>query len=142
MLLVLALLTAHRLPGKPFSCRIEHNTLIVLDSQGRECWRKAFPYALMEGNSPELASLYTWIGDLDGDGRNEVLFAPHPLTAGAGEYAAVLLRLSWGGTLAVRQSTARPHQSRGIRAGLRPCTFPGDVARQRPVERRPRRHHA
>ncbi len=81
VLLVLALLTAHRLPGKPFSCRIEHDTLIVLDSQGRECWRKAFPYALIETNSPELAAMYTWTGDLDGDGRNEVLFAPHPLTA-------------------------------------------------------------
>jgi hypothetical protein len=35
----------------------------------------------MEANFPELASLDTWIGDLDGDGRNELLFAPHPLTA-------------------------------------------------------------
>ena len=42
---------------------------------------KTFPYPLMEANSPELASRYTWVGDLDGDGRNEVLFAPHPLTA-------------------------------------------------------------
>ena len=76
----LAFLTAHYCPGKPSACRIEHNTLIVVDAQGRECWRKTFPYALMEANFPELASLDTWIGDLDGDGRNELLFAPHPLT--------------------------------------------------------------
>src|SRR6185295_14958984 len=42
--------------------------------------RKPLPYPLLEANSPELLSMYTWVGDLDGDGRNEVLFAPHPLT--------------------------------------------------------------
>jgi hypothetical protein len=66
-------------PGKPISCRVEHDTLIAFDDQGRECWRKPFPYPLLESNSPELASKYTWVGDLDGDGRSEVLFAPHPL---------------------------------------------------------------
>jgi hypothetical protein len=80
-LAVFAYLTAHYWPREPSSCRIEHDTLIVVDAQGRECWRKTFPYALMEANFPELASLDTWIGDLDGDGRNELLFAPHPLTA-------------------------------------------------------------
>jgi hypothetical protein len=67
-------------PGKPAACRVERDTLIALDDQGRECWRKLLPYPLLEANSPELASMYTWVGDLDGDGRNEVLFAPHPLT--------------------------------------------------------------
>jgi hypothetical protein len=77
---VLGFLTAHYWPGKPVSCRVERDTLIAYDAQGRECWRKLFPCPLHETTSPELASRATWIGDLDGDGRNEILFAPHPLT--------------------------------------------------------------
>ena len=68
-------------PGMPVSCRVERDTLIALDDQRRECWRKLFPYPLLEANSPELASMNTWVGDLDGDGRSEVLFAPHPVSA-------------------------------------------------------------
>ena len=76
-LVAVALLAVHYWPRKPVSYRVERDTFIALDAQGRECWRKVFPYPLMEANSPELSSRYTWIGDLDGDGRNEVLFAPH-----------------------------------------------------------------
>ncbi len=80
-LVALGLLAIHYWPGKPVSYRVERDTFIALDAQRRECWRKVFPYPLLEANSPELSSRYTWIGDLDGDGRNEVLFAPHPLTS-------------------------------------------------------------
>jgi hypothetical protein len=76
-LVALAVLAVHYWPHKPVSYRIERDTFIALDAQGRECWRKVFPYPLLEANSPEFSSRYTWIGDLDGDGRNEVLFAPH-----------------------------------------------------------------
>ena len=67
-------------PGKLVACRVERNALIALDDRGRECWRNLLPYPLQEANSPELATIDTWVGDLDGDGRTEVLFAPHPLT--------------------------------------------------------------
>lgn len=80
-LMALALLTVHYWPRKPVSYRVERDTFIALDAQGRECWRKVFPYPLQEANSPEISSRYTWIGDLDGDGHNEVLFAPHSVTS-------------------------------------------------------------
>jgi hypothetical protein len=79
-LVTLGAVGAHYWPGKPVSYRIERDTFVALDPQGRESWRKAFPYPLMEASSLELAARDTWVGDLDGDGRNEVLFAPHPLT--------------------------------------------------------------
>jgi hypothetical protein len=66
-------------PGPPVSFRLERDTLIILDGRGRECWRKVFPYTLIEAQSPEMASRFLWIGDLDGDGHKEILFAPHPL---------------------------------------------------------------
>jgi hypothetical protein len=68
----------HAVSVRPSSWRIERDTLVILDDQGRECWRKVFPYTLAEATLPEYASRYTWIGDLDGDGHQEVLFAPHP----------------------------------------------------------------
>jgi hypothetical protein len=80
-LVTLAFLTVDYWPGKPVSYRVERDTFIALDAKGRECWRKMFPYPLLEANSPEISSRYTWIGDLDGDGRNEVLFAPHPIVS-------------------------------------------------------------
>jgi hypothetical protein len=80
-LVALALLAVHYWPHKPVSYRFDRDTFIALDAQGRECWRKVFPYTLLEANSPELSSRYTWIGDLDGDGRNEVLFAPHSVAS-------------------------------------------------------------
>jgi hypothetical protein len=65
--------------GPPASVRLERNALIVLDGRGRELWRQLFPYSLHEAAYPDRASWFTWIGDLDGDGHNEVLFAPHSL---------------------------------------------------------------
>jgi hypothetical protein len=83
-LVILGVLAAHFWPGKPVSYRVERDTFIALDAQGLESWRRIFPYPLLEAGSQDLSSRYTWIGDLDGDGRNEILFAPHPL-AGAQE---------------------------------------------------------
>jgi hypothetical protein len=81
VIVALALLTVHYWPRQPVSYRVERDTFIALDAQGRECWRKMFPYPLLEANSTEISSRYTWIGDLHGDGRNEVLFAPHPIVS-------------------------------------------------------------
>ena len=60
-LVALALLRVHYWPRKPVSYRIERDTFIALDAQGRECWRKVFPYPLLEANSLEISSRYTWI---------------------------------------------------------------------------------
>ncbi len=79
--MALALLIIHYWHREPVSYRIERDTLIALDTQGRECWRKTFPFPLQEATSTEISSRYTWIGDLDGDGRNEILFAPHPVVS-------------------------------------------------------------
>jgi hypothetical protein len=80
-LVVIALLAIHNWPRQPVSYRVERDTFIALDARGRECWRRIFPYRLAEADSPEMATRHTWIGDLDGDGRNEVLFAPHAVTS-------------------------------------------------------------
>jgi hypothetical protein len=79
VVLVAAVVVTLRPAERPVSFRLERNVLVVLDDHGRELWRKIFPYALVEAVHPDLASRYTWIGDLDGDGRQEVLFAPHGL---------------------------------------------------------------
>jgi hypothetical protein len=76
---VLVAIALYFQPGLPVSFRLERDALIILDARGRVCWRKVFPYTLIEAQSPEMASRFLWIGDLDGDGRNEILFAPHPL---------------------------------------------------------------
>ncbi len=77
--LVLIVTAAHSLPGEPASYRIEAASLTVLDARGRECFRKSFPVPLQEGVLPRTAVDSVWLGDLDGDGHNEVLFAPHPV---------------------------------------------------------------
>lgn len=59
--------------GAPVKWRIDRDTFIVSDNQGRDLWRKPFPSLVAAWHS---GGRNVWIGDLDGDGRNEVLFAP------------------------------------------------------------------
>jgi hypothetical protein len=77
-----AAIAAHTWNRTPVSARVDRDVLIAVDDAGRETWRKAFPYALQESIHTEIAAKYTWVGDLDGDGHNEVLFAPHPAAGG------------------------------------------------------------
>jgi hypothetical protein len=72
------------LVAKPFErnvpqlARLEASTLVVLNSQGKELWRKTFPKGFWrEYYEPSLADR-VWFGDLDGDGQPEVLFLYHP----------------------------------------------------------------
>jgi len=67
------------MPGQPRLARREGSTLIIMDAQGKELWRKTFP----EGFGPE--SYYgkspgtrVWFADLDGKGRTSVLFSYLP----------------------------------------------------------------
>ncbi len=55
--------------------RVEGPVLIAEDGSGREMWRHTFEDGLWSGNYTAAAITDTyWIGDLDGDGRPEVLF--------------------------------------------------------------------
>ena len=68
--------------GKGPPARFVHDfrTLIVTDAQGRELWRKTFPDPLFAADTPErkLATKSAWFGDLDGDGRVELLYIYGP----------------------------------------------------------------
>ncbi|HYG98003.1 MAG TPA: hypothetical protein VD837_02655 [Terriglobales bacterium] len=68
----------------PALFRIEQNVLVVLDVQGREIWRHAFP-ADINGAVETSPSRYFWTGDLDGDGDTEVLFVHQPAARGIGD---------------------------------------------------------
>ena len=59
--------------GSPAKWRTEQDALIVSDDKGRELWRKVFPAI---DSAWHAGGRNGWVGDLDGDGRNEVLFAP------------------------------------------------------------------
>ncbi len=70
-------------PG-PNSYRLDERTLTVLDTQGRALWTRRFdppvnPEAYRDPAHPRLA----WFGDIDGDGRTELLFALSRRDAGA-----------------------------------------------------------
>ena len=63
--------------GLPSTFRVEQNAVIVLDDRGQTLWRKVFPQNLIqdEYNKSDVKTLHRfWVGDLDSDGRPEVLF--------------------------------------------------------------------
>jgi hypothetical protein len=65
--------------ASPASFRIEQNVLVVLDAGGREAWRATFPTPLNSALYVNTgAQRHFWTGDLDGDGRPEVLFTELP----------------------------------------------------------------
>jgi hypothetical protein len=78
-----ALTPPHR---DPFSARIDGRVLIVTDSHGQELWQVAFPYPAAQRNRPDSPPI--WVGDLDGDGAAEVLYAhiPTHMTDGGSLY--------------------------------------------------------
>jgi hypothetical protein len=75
---------------RPQSGRIDNSELVISNAEGKELWHKSFPDGFWSEYYKEgLAThLYTqdgleshlWFGDLDGDGRTEVLFLYHPAT--------------------------------------------------------------
>jgi len=62
---------------QPVSWRFERSTLIVEDASGGEVWRKVFE-GTVETRYAVLSRQRGWVGDLDGDGRNETLFVHAP----------------------------------------------------------------
>ena len=65
--------TGGRLHRQPVAVSMEGNALVAYDDGGRELWRHGFPYP-MAVKSYALFSQSQWVGDLNGDGENEVLF--------------------------------------------------------------------
>ncbi len=62
-------------PEVPASYRLDPYGLTVLDSKGGELWRAEFRTQLSLPTYQEDPAQFVWIGDLNGDGRREVLFA-------------------------------------------------------------------
>ena len=65
----------------PHAWTLDGSTLRVVDIAGRLCWEKHFPP--FDGNFGELVADKTLIGDIDHDGRVEVLFNLVPAGGGA-----------------------------------------------------------
>jgi len=61
--------------GPPASFRVDGDTFIVTDDQRRDLWRKSFEFTLAPGEFYREHQC-VWFGDLDADGRTDVLFAP------------------------------------------------------------------
>jgi len=70
-----AMSLAQKRRGKPALFRVEYRTLMVLDSAGREVWRRSFDEPLLpSGYNGDEGQQRVWFGDLDGDSRLEILF--------------------------------------------------------------------
>jgi hypothetical protein len=75
---------------RPQSGRIENSELVIMNAEGKDLWRKAFPGGFWneyyrEGLATHLYSqdgleTHLWFGDLEGDGHTDVLFLYHPAT--------------------------------------------------------------
>jgi hypothetical protein len=59
--------------------RVQGRNLITTDSKGRELWRHSFPGVLIEADYLyETRSAHSWIGDLDGNGSQELIILADP----------------------------------------------------------------
>jgi hypothetical protein len=69
-------------PGPPARFLLDGRTLIVTDAFNREVWRKAFDEPLEVEVSPAefTKARLAWFGDLDSDGRVELLFTYDPIS--------------------------------------------------------------
>ena len=63
-------------PGQPATWRVQQDTLIVSDAEGRDLWRHLFSAGIRSDPYAERSDA-VWLGDL-GDGRKSVLFAEFP----------------------------------------------------------------
>ena len=94
--------------GEPKSARIEGTSLVILNAEGKELWRKSFP----EGFGPE--SYYEhglesriWFADLEGKGHVNVLFSYLP-AASTQPRASTLICYSDRGKEQWRWTPGRP----------------------------------
>ena len=62
----------------PQSGRLDKTTLTVFNAEGKELWHKSFSDEFWPEYYDHGLAQRLWFGDLDGDGRREVLFLYHP----------------------------------------------------------------
>jgi hypothetical protein len=62
----------------PQSARLDGETLTIMDGEGKELWHKAFPNGFWSSYYDQGLAPRMWFGDLDGDGRTDVLLLYHP----------------------------------------------------------------
>ena len=115
--------------GPPARFHHEFESLVVTDEQGRELWHKTFPETFDRLTTPQglLAYHKAWFGNLDGDGRVELLYTYSPASVETtGETLFCFShdgREKWrfapGGTVATRQG-AFPRSYNGIAFRLLP----------------------
>jgi hypothetical protein len=75
---------------RPQSGRIDNSELVIMNSEGKELWRKTFPGGFWskyyeDGIESHLYNqdgleTHLWFGDLEGDGHTDVLLLYHPAT--------------------------------------------------------------
>lgn len=75
VLLVARMLTtdSHAVAG-----RLDGSTLVVTNAKGEELWRRSFSEGFWRDYYDQGLATRMWFGDLEGDGRNEVLLLYHP----------------------------------------------------------------
>ncbi len=92
------------------SVRLETDALVAVDKKGNILWRESFgqlglqPYQLNEQK--------VWFGDIDGDGRREILFIPIPASAKPYDKSIPILCLNEAGQ-EIWRYTASKHIRRG-----------------------------
>ncbi len=66
--------------NQPHFGRLDGSTLTIMNAEGDELWHKSFPDGFRRDYYEQGLATRIWIGDLDGQGRNEVLFLYQPAT--------------------------------------------------------------
>lgn len=64
--------------SRPQFGRLDGPTLTILNAKGKELWHQSFPEGFWSDYYANGLDQRIWFGDLDGDGRSEVLFLYHP----------------------------------------------------------------
>ncbi len=82
------MLTRH---DQPRSGRLDGSTLVIMNAEGKELWRKAFP----EGFSADWwygmdLATHIWFGDLGGKGHTSILFVYSPASSPQSPHSGVL----------------------------------------------------
>jgi len=63
---------------RPQLGRLDGPALTILNAEGKELWHKDFPDGFWRDYYDQGLEQRVWIGDLDGDGKTDVLFLYHP----------------------------------------------------------------
>jgi hypothetical protein len=63
---------------RPRSGRLDDTTLTIMNTEGKDLWRKSFPDGFWRDYYDEALAKRIWFGDLDGEGHTSVLLLYHP----------------------------------------------------------------